>query len=528
MNLSNLKEILEAREARAARQQELLLRGGVLISYGLNIPGPVKNAELYRIVFEIGLHKIESALSEYLSGSNTDAEFAESPDGNTTGFAEYPCGGSATGFAEYPCGNSAAGSFAFLWLSPNADAREVKRLAVQVEEEEPLGRLWDMDVLIPGEEGPRKLSRSELGYPKRKCLVCDAPAFTCVRAARHKVPEVLRTVVDRILSSEEVLERIFTKPERIAAEPAQEQPQGNPFAKGLSLRPVTAEEEKFAELTATEALRAILYEVITTPKPGLVDAENNGAHKDMNITTFFDSALAIAPYFKECVRAGISRFAEEPETMLSKLRPLGLQAEEKMYQATAGVNTHKGAIFTMGVLCAAAGWLRGRQVKVCADGILQTAGRICSVMENGSRGIRQEAMNGYPSVREALKILKTAGNDRTAAQRNTDGVRALMRLIALVDDANVIRRKGEAAADCLRKRAEKILGTPAEVTAGAAEISGTAEAADTEEASEEFLAQVSLLDRDLIRENISPGGSADLLAAAYFLDLLERQRRVPR
>jgi len=443
MNVSNLKEILEAREARAERQSELLLRGGVLISFGLNIPGPVKNAQLFRFVFGIGLHKIINA--------NKAAKLTEQYD-------------------------SPAGPCAFLLLPEGSDAYAIKTDMVQIEEQEPLGRLWDIDVLVSGGECPEKISRRAIGRPARKCLVCDAPAFVCVRAARHTVPEVLRRVVDIILSSGEVREQIFGTAENSKA-------------------------GKFAERVALEALRAILYEVITTPKPGLVDAENNGSHKDMNITTFFDSAVAIAPYFPECVLEGMRLCDEAPETMLPRLRPLGLNAEQKMYKATGGVNTHKGAVFTMGVLCAAIGWQQsaadGRRQN--ATDVPAVAGRICSAMENGSRGIRSEAMSGYPSVREAVSEMKTALN--AGFSDNAAGVRALINLIALVDDANAVRRGGEEAAEKMRRKAAEILDSAAD--------------------EKTLLEETVRFDQSLIRENLSPGGAADLLAAAYFLNALE-------
>lgn len=511
MNLTGLKEILEAREARAARQQELLLRGGVLVSCGLNVPGPVKNAEIYRIVFEIGLHKIEMALRGIPFEEET--------------------------------GCSAAGPFAFLRIPPGTDGRTVKRIAVQTEEQDPLGRLWDLDVLIPGEDGPVKLSRSEIGYPKRKCLICDAPAFVCVRASRHGVPEVLRAVADRILSSAEVRRILFGKEKTGKSSGPEEtwEPSG-PKAPSEEEQACAA----YTEAVAVEALRAILYEVITTPKPGLVDAENNGAHKDMNITTFFDSAAALAPYFLECAGTGVRLRQEDPEKMLPYLRPIGMEAEKKMYLATGGVNTHKGAVFTMGVLCAAAGWLyhSGQTENGTGPGdILRIAGRICSSMENGSRGIRTEAMNGYPSVAEAVKAFDgdawplnggrqadgfpgaeyrdtavsaaAAAADRkgveaenaAAADRfNTAGVRALLVLMSQVDDSNAVRRKGEEAAAKLRRQAEEVLNT----TGSAAEL----------------LAAAARLDQELIRENVSPGGSADLLAAVYFLKGLETSQLI--
>ena len=101
------------------------------------------------------------------------------------------------------------------------------------------------------------------------------------------------------------------------------------------------------------AVSALLAEVWTTPKPGLVDRNNNGAHTDMDLTMFERSALALETSFLQCAEAGECLKHDLP-ILAAKLRTIGLQAESRMYEATGGVNTHKGAIFSMGILCAAA------------------------------------------------------------------------------------------------------------------------------------------------------------------------------
>ena len=107
---------------------------------------------------------------------------------------------------------------------------------------------------------------------------------------------------------------------------------------------------------ARTALKSLLYEVSVTPKPGLVDRDNPGAHGDMDYYSFIDSAAALAPYFSRCAALGRDSLCE-PGEVLTRLRPLGLEAEEAMKQATGGANTHKGLIFSLGILCAAAGRL---------------------------------------------------------------------------------------------------------------------------------------------------------------------------
>jgi len=480
MNLTHLKQVLEAREVRARKQCGLLSRGGVLVSFGLNIPGPVKNAVLYRMVFEEGMNLLcripglENALTE--------------------------------------CGESAAGPFAFFLIRGDSEqdntddteedrrrAEELKAQLMCLEEDSALGRLFDIDVLYKGTDGsPEKISRTVLGTAPRKCLVCSDKAFVCVRAARHSVPEVLMKVVGLILSSEQIRRRLFQ-----------------------------TETMTPAEDIALEAVKAILYEVITTPKPGLVDAENNGAHKDMDITTFFDSAVAIAPYLRDCVQTGMEHAYEPEEELLPVLRPPGIRAEGKMYRATGGVNTHKGVVFTLGLFCAAAGidsvrrkqrpgtgTTAGGAENARFDTIPKLAGKIASSMENGTRGIRNEAMGGYPSLRETLEEVYGGAADRklpqTGREYNRTGVRILLELMSRVDDSNAVRRKGEEAARSVRERAKTVLK----------DLPGTEEDSIRKPDADELLMRAAVLDRELTAENISPGGSADLLAAAYFLLLL--------
>lgn len=102
------------------------------------------------------------------------------------------------------------------------------------------------------------------------------------------------------------------------------------------------------------AHEALIEEVITTPKPGLVDLYSNGAHTDMDADTFRRSAEALRPFFVLMAQRGMEARGT-PEEMFASIRKTGMDAEQAMYAATGGVNTHKGIIFTFGVFCAAAG-----------------------------------------------------------------------------------------------------------------------------------------------------------------------------
>ena len=446
MNTEHIFQILAAKEKRAEKQRELLSNGGILICFTLNIPGPVKLSELYRLLFVLGKQRISEKLSK--KGLSPLCENTES---------------SYAGYEYYA-----------LLSDEKTDVMTVKSLMVSVEKSTDEGRLFDIDVLFNGEEGlPEKISRKALSEPERTCLVCGMPAFACLRAARHSVPEVLKRAVDIILASDGVRKLIF--PEDCSGDGT------------------------FAEYVAVRALRSLLYEVITTPKPGLVDSENNGAHRDMDITAFFDSAVSITPYFRECVLKGMELAGSPVCRILPELRPLGIKAEEKMLSATKGVNTHKGAVFSFGIVCASCGILYKKAPDELYDPekVLALSGEICSYMENGSEGIRSEAVSGYPSVRSALiKLYERRNAFGRREDLNLEGVRLLCHLMSQTFDSNIVRRAGLTRAEKVRREASA--------------------AEPFEKGSSEFLSEMNELDRRYIEENISPGGAADLLALSYF------------
>lgn len=265
------------------------------------------------------------------------------------------------------------------------------------------------------------------------------------------------------------------------------------------------------------ARRALLEEVDATPKPGLVDRENNGAHTDMTRELFIKSAEALTPHFRRFAAMGADSAGISGQELFALLRTAGLEAERDMFAATGGVNTHKGAIFTLGVICGALGRL-WRAEAPCRDVDLIT--RECSDMtraamdadfaallpetvqttgerlylEHGLKGIRGEMANGLLSVKNvALPMIR----DAIAAGYNINraGVYALLALIARGRDTNMIARGGKERADAASKWAEELLYR----------------------CDYPPLTAVEVLNRKFVAENLSPGGCADLLAAALFL-----------
>lgn len=442
-----LLEMLEAREDRVRQQDALRERcGAPVVSFTLNIAGPVKDSPLIRRAFRAGQEQLEAGLTA----------------------AKLPVLERTERLAPTGC----EGLYAV-----DGTAEEVKALCVSIEDGSPLGRLLDMDVL---DRDGRKLDREEVGGGPRNCIVCGAAGKGCASRRVHSVEE-LQSATRRILE------------EHFAA----------------------ADQEKVSAL----ATRALLDEVCTTPKPGLVDRANNGSHRDMDIFTFTASAAALAPYWGRCFQIGRETAGLSPEETFAALKKAGQAAERTMFAATNGVNTHKGAIFSLGLICGAAGRLwraeaLGRDPEVilaeCAGMVsaaveedlaalspdsARTAGERV-YLERGLTGVRGEAARGFPGVRDcALPALKEALN--AGRNRNDAGAIALLCLIARGTDTNMVARGGperakKAAEDCaqLLKRSPR-----------------------------PEMEEIARLDLEFIRENLSPGGCADLLAITYFLQL---------
>ena len=123
--------------------------------------------------------------------------------------------------------------------------------------------------------------------------------------------------------------------------------------------------------------RAMLTEVNLSPKPGLVDRINCGAHKDMALEDFHRSALAIQGWLPRFIEFGACSAEMAPEAVLHGLRPIGMACEGDMFRATAGVNTHKGSIFSLGLLCAAIGRLLQLNQPVTPTTVCSTAASFC-------------------------------------------------------------------------------------------------------------------------------------------------------
>lgn len=396
--------MLLARDRRASRQAALLARYGCpVISFTMNIAGPVKDSPLIRYAFRSGLRQLEA----------------------------LPCAQLCREAIFEPTGPEA------LLVYETQDARLLKAFCMRLESEGEAGRLFDLDVLDANGE---KLSR-ETG---RTCLVCGGPVSICSRSRAHGL-------------------------------------------EAITARTRTILEAFAAETLAEMAENALLAEVHFTPKPGLVDEANNGAHRDMDVPLFERSAHALRPCFEEFVRLGLQ--AASP----AALQQAGIRAEQAMFAATGGVNTHKGAIYSGALLLHAAGrLLSGEEEGDLCELAAQTAAAIpAPTGTHGAAvraccgGIRTEAVSGYPTAQAVLRQLRQSGP-----------LDALLLSMSRLDDSTLWHRGGAEGAQLVRSRAADILAAPAS----------------------EREARTRRLDMELIERNLSPGGSADLLAMAFFLE----------
>ncbi len=437
-----LSELLLAREKRAAHQKELLEKyKATLISFTMNIPGPVKNSPLITEGFLLGVRLLKGQFHSVL--------YQEDRVDLPTGCQGY-----------------------YVLLE---DPHWVKDICTRLEDSSPAGRLFDFDVLTPDGE---KLSRPR----PRPCLLCGEDARVCRRRGTHKLEE-LEAEVQRLLQ--------------------------------LAL------DEAYEEDVGTWALQALLWELCTTPKPGLVDCRSNGSHRDMDLFLFANSAAALAPYFIQCARLGRKTRTGSCEDLFKALRFEGRLAERQMLRATRGVNTHKGAVFSLGLLCAAAGKLgQGASPKeVCEEAALlcraplekelsQLTGETAKTQgerlycSHGIAGARGQAMKGFPTaLYTGLPVLEKGY--RLGYDPHRAGTAALLAMLREEPDTCLISRSSPERYEVLRQELDILLSREPYPT----------------------IETLEALDDSFIRENLSPGGSADLLAITYFLQEINCRKR---
>lgn len=255
------------------------------------------------------------------------------------------------------------------------------------------------------------------------------------------------------------------------------------------------------------AVQALHLELDLTPKPGLVDRANNGSHHDMDHSLFLSSIEAIAPWFTLFAQAGAEHAHKPAAIQLSLLRPAGIACEQAMFAATKGINTHKGGIFSLGLLCFAAGRLQGQHQVISADTLCLEVSAICQGLverelvsrpraatagekqfrDYGFTGARGEAEQGFITVRR--RVLPYWHQEQ--GERRLQN--ALLRLMAVNCDSNLLSRGGLDGMHYVQQYAATLLATQWDNAA------------------------LRQMDTMLMARHLSPGGSADLLAVSCVL-----------
>lgn len=284
------------------------------------------------------------------------------------------------------------------------------------------------------------------------------------------------------------------------------------YMKGMMVSPI-------AFKIGANITKAMLLEVTASPKPGLVDRFNSGAHRDMDIFSYMISTATISHYMAIAAQIAIDHRGDLID-LLPKIRSIGLTAEEEMLLATKNVNTQKGLIFSGMLIAAATGYLSTHEtgtpkiqriltiVKEITAGIVErelmqmnkneqkiTAGEWI-FLELGITGIRGEAEKGFPNAEAAYQVIQKALDKKISFERGM--IMALLFLMTRVDDTNILSRHGSDVLTYVRNEANNLV------------LSDDAY-------SDAWLERVKQLDNDFIEQNISPGGCADLLSVAVML-----------
>ncbi|MCP0886594.1 triphosphoribosyl-dephospho-CoA synthase CitG [Ligilactobacillus sp. WILCCON 0076] len=453
----SLDEVLQNKEWRQNYQETIETKypNKVVLGIKLNIPGPIKTNASLKKVFELGWNKIINSLKDKkleIFFFNLFLDKITGPEGVVV---------------------------------VSGDIIPVKKEMITFESNFLLGRLFDIDVMSKTDKN-YQLSRTQLGFEARKCLICEQDAKICAKTQKHTLAEIYREI-------EKLIEKYMKQD-----------------IKNVKIKTVDA------------ALAALLYEVTVNPKPGLVDPISNGSHLDMDVFTFIDSSQALRPYFSAAYDLAVNFKEKDLTQLFNELRKLGMIAEKDMYAATNGINTHKGAIFSLGIFLTAVAYLKKQQnysimalqqtIKKMLSELLEDDFKSINMKNNGeltageqqflkykTRGIRGEAVDGYPVVfNYGLSYLKASTGSLN--QRLLD---TFMYIAEHTSDSNLIKRAHSVA----------ILTEMKNFTAHYFKLGGSK--------TKEGIEYLYKLDKLFIERNLSLGGSADLLILTIFVAKIE-------
>ena len=357
------------------------------------------------------------------------------------------------------------------------DFVNVKKEMINVEEEHILGRCLDIDVYTLKNDKVIGISRSDLFKKPRRCFICDLDAKICSRAQTH--------TIDEIKNYFEVVYKNFKDSQK--------------------------KTDSLAYEVSQMALKAMISEVSTFPSFGLVSPISSGAHKDMDYYTFLNSAVAITPFLKKMFEVGYSYYS--PEYIFDAIRDIGKECEEKMFEATNNINTHKGMIFLMGISMAAIGkaLYENKEFYQIQDIIKSMVKNILDdfkelhkkeklthgerlYLEYGFTGIRGQVQDGLSVLFDNI-IDNYINSD---LKENDLYTQILIELMARVEDSTVVYRHDISTLRKVQSDAKDLLNMGGIFT-------------------EEGRQKCHHLEDLYIKENISPGGCADLLAISILL-----------
>ncbi len=349
--------------------------------------------------------------------------------------------------------------------------REIKAICEAFEEKHVYGRFIDVDVT---DESGNMISSGKA----KLCFYCrQQPADVCRREGTHKADE-LRSFM-------------FSRMEGYCR---------SKFEDDIALK------------LASLALRAVLTEISLTPKPGLVDPVNSGSHSDMNYQTFIRSTAAISAHFEELAREGFRFSGKDLGKALPVIRNIGLRMERDMFAATGQVNTQKGLIFLLGLSLFTAGLVYGRRGAFLPDVFRESVKNICrditrrelvddqavpkthgeeAYIKYGISGARGEAEGGFPLVFDfGVPVL-----DSYRELNDEALIRTFLAIAAQNNDTNILHRGGIEVLKTFKSMSREVQHD------------------FTPENYEKVIDYC-------LKENISPGGSADLLVVTIFIHSL--------
>lgn len=241
------------------------------------------------------------------------------------------------------------------------------------------------------------------------------------------------------------------------------------------------------------ALRALRMELELAPKPGLVDPYDSGSHKDMDYGIMMKGIESLRPYFTELAASAMERDTLSAET----LKEIGIRGEQMMFTATGGVNTHKGAVFSLGLaVSAVARILCGHSRRSLPEEIAALASGLAYAQDTHGRQVRERsglpgamdyARAGYPELFSSWLPFYESGNDDDAHR-----LKLLLRIISEIEDSNAVYRSGPEMAEMAKSSAKALL--------------------------DDFSVEgLHILNEEFKRCNMSHGGAADMLSLTFFI-----------